>query len=260
MAQFVAGFEMIWMVVEVVLFLGVVDAVKETAFVFFKEVIEFPAFGGDSAGFVEGGNGTAAGGLFAFDEWGEEVEALHGGAFGAGSREEGGGDVIPDGEVARFSLRKGAWHAHDKGDAPGFIIEVVFVIKAVVEVLLSVIRCEDDEGVFPEIILVEVAQDATEEGVAIRGIRIIDFTQFHDGVVILWVVDATNGFSPVSDIVWVFARMAFVFGSDAEEVFGLCGLGLFFAVGVIEVGQVVAVVVKSEPVARWTFGWMRRGE
>ncbi len=260
MAQFVADFEMVWMVVEVVLFPGVVDAVKETAFVLFKEVGEFPAFGGDGAGFVEGGDGTAARGLFAFDEWGKEVETLHGRAFGASSREEGRGDVVPDGEVSRFSLRKGAWHAHDKGDAPGFIVEVVFVIKAVIEVLLSVIRCEDDEGVFPEVILVEVVQDVTEEGVAIRGIRIIDFAQFHDGVVILWVVDAANGFSPVPNIIWVFARMAFVFGFDAEQAFGVCGLVLLFAVGVIEVGQVVAVVVKSEPVARWTFGWMRRGE
>ena len=216
MAQFVADFEMVWMVVEVVLFFGVVEAVKETAFVFFKEVIEFPAFGGDGAGFVEGSNGAAAGGLFAFDEWSEEVEALHGGAFGASSREEGGGDVVPDGEVSRFSLRKGAWHAHDKRDAPGFIVEVVFVVEAVVEELLPVIGCEDDEGVFPEVVLVEVVQDATEEGVAVRGIRIIDFAQFHDGVVILWVVDAANGFSPVPNIIWVFARMAFVFGSDAE--------------------------------------------
>ena len=260
MAQFVADFEMVWIVVEVVLFFGVVDAVKETTFVFFKEVGEFPAFGGDGAGFVEGGNGTAAGGLFASGEWGEEVEALHGGAFGAGSREEGGGDVVPDGEVSLFSLRKGAGHAHDKGDAPGLIVEVVFVIKAVVEVLLSVIGCEDDEGVFPEIILVEVVQDAAEQGVAIRGIRIIDFAQFHDGVVILWVVDATNGFSPVPNIIWVFVRMAVVFGFDAEQAFGLCGLILLFAVGVIEIGQIVAVVVKGEPVAGWTFGWMRRRE
>ena len=248
------------MVVEVVLFLGVVEAVKKTAFVFFKKVIEFPAFGGDGAGFVEGGNGAAARGLFASGEWGEEVEALHGGAFGAGSREEGGGDVVPDGEVSRFSLRKGAWHAHDKGDAPGFIVEVVFVVKAVVEELLSVIGCEDDQGVFPEVILVEVVQDAAEEGVAVRGIRIIDFAQFHDGVVMLRVVDAANGFSPVFDGVWVFARMAFVFGFDAEQAFGVCGLILFFAVGVIEIGQVVAVVVNGEPVARWTFGWMRRRE
>ncbi len=260
MAQFVADFEMVWMVVEVVLFLGVVDAVKETAFVFFKKVIEFPAFCGDGAGFVEGGNGAAAGGLFASGEWGEEVEALHGGAFGAGSREEGGGDVVPDGEVARFSLRKGAWQAHDKGDAPGFIVEVVFVVKAVVEELLSVIGCEDDQGVFPEVILVEVVQDAAEEGVAVRGIRIIDFAEFHDGVAVLRVVDAANGFSPVFDGVWVFARMAFVFGFDAEEAFGVCGLVLFFAVRVIEVGQVVAVVVKGEPVSRWTFGWVWRGE
>ena len=260
MAQFVADFEVVWMVVEVVLFLGVVEAVKKTAFVFFKEVIEFPAFGGDGAGFVEGGDGAAAGGLFASGEWGEEVEALHGRAFGASSREEGGGDVVPDGEVSRFSLRKGAWHAHDKGDAPGFIGEVVFVVKAVVEELLSVIGCEDDQGVFPEVILVEVVQDATEEGVAVRGIRIIDFAQFHDGVVMLRVVDAANGFSPVFDGVWVFARMAFVFGFDAEQAFGVCGLVLFFAVGVIEVGQVVAVVVNGEPVAWWTFGWMRRRE
>ena len=195
--------------------------------------------------------------MFASGEWGEEVESLHGGAFGAGSREEGRGDVVPDGEVARFSLRKGAGHAHDKGDAPGFIVEVVFVVKAVVEELLPVIGCEDDQGVFPEIILVEVVQDATEQGVAIRGIRIIDFAEFHDGVAILRVVDAANGFSPVPDGVWVFARMAFVFGFDAEQAFGVCGLVLFFAVGVIEVGQVVAVVVKGEPVTRWTFGWMR---
>ena len=260
MAQFVADFEMVWMVVEVVLFLGVVYAVKETAFVFFKKVIEFPVFGGDGAGFVEGGDGAAAGGLFASGEWGEEVEALHGGAFGAGSREEGGGDVVPDGEVSRFSLRKGAWHAHDKGDAPGFIVEVVFVIKAVVEELLSVIGREDDQGVFPEVVLVEVVQDAAEQGVAIRGIRIIDFSQFHDGVVMLQVVDAANGFSPVFDGVWVFSRMAFVFGFDAEQAFGVCGLVLFFAVSVIEVGQVVAVVVNGEPVARWAFGWMRRRE
>lgn len=116
--------------------------------------------------------------MFAFGEWGEEVEALHGGAFGAGGREEGGGDVVPDGEVSRFSLRKGAGHAHDKGDAPGFVVEVVFVVKAVVEELLSVIGCEDDQGVFPEVILVEVVQDATEEGVAVRRIRIIDFAEF----------------------------------------------------------------------------------
>ena len=251
---------MVWLVVEIVLFFGVIDAVKKTAFVFFKEVIEFPAFGGDGAGFVEGGNGAAAGGLFASGKRREEVESLHGGASGAGSREESGGDVIPDGEVSRFSLRKCAGHAHDKGDAPGFVVEVVFVIKAVVEELLPVIRCEDDQGVFPEVILVEVVQDATEEGVAVRGIRIIDFAQFHDGVVILWVVDAANGFSPVFDRVWVFARMAFVFGFDAEQAFGLCGLVLFFAVGVIEVGQVVAVVVDGEPVAGWTFGWMRRWE
>ena len=198
--------------------------------------------------------------MFASDEWGEEVEALHGGAFGAGSREEGGGDVVPDGEVARFSLRKGAWHAHDKGDAPGFVVEVVFVVKAVVEELLSVIGCEDDQGVFPKVILVEVVQDATEEGIAVRGIRIIDFAEFHDGVAVLRVVDAANGFSPVCDGVWVFAWMAFVFGFDAEEAFGVCGLVLFFAVGVIEVGQVVAVVVKGEPVSRWTFGWVWRGE
>ena len=260
MAQFVADFEMVWMVVEIVLFLGVVDAVKKLAFVFFKEVGEFPAFGGDGTGFVEGGNGAAAGGLFASGERGEEVESLHGRAFGAGSREEGGGDVVPDGEVARFSLRKGAGHAHDKGDAPGFIVEVVFVIEAVIEVLLPVIRCEDDEGVFPEVILVEVVQDAAEQGVAVRGIRIIDFAEFHDGVVILRVVDAANGFSPVFDGVWVFARMAFVFGFDAEQAFGVCGLILFFAFGVIEVGQVVAVVVKGEPVAWGTFWWMRRRE
>ena len=198
--------------------------------------------------------------MFASGEWGEEVEALHGRAFGAGSREEGGGDVVPDGEVARFSLRKGAWHAHDKGDAPGFVVEVVFVVKAVVEELLSVIGCEDDQGVFPEVVLVEVVQDATEESVAVRGIRIIDFAEFHDGVAVLRVVDAANGFSPVCDGVWVFARMAFVFGFDAEEAFGVCGLVLFFAVGVIEVGQVVAVVVKGEPVSRWTFGWVWRGE
>ena len=260
MAQFVADFEMVWMVVEVVLFLGVVDAVKKLAFVFFKEVGEFPAFGGDDTGFVKGGNGAAAGGLFASGEWSEEVESLHGGAFGASSREEGGGDVVPDGEVSRFSLRKSAWHAHDKGDAPRFIVEVVFVIEAVVEELLSVIGCEDDEGVFPEVILVEVVQDATEEGVAVRGISIIDFSQFHDGVVILRVVDAANGFPPVFDGVWVFARMTFVFGFDAEQAFGVCGLILFFAVGVIEVGQVVAVVVNGEPVSRRTFGWMRCGE
>ena len=198
--------------------------------------------------------------MFASGEWGEEVEALHGGAFGAGSREEGGGDVVPDGEVARFSLRKGAWHAHDKGDAPGFVVEVVFVVKAVVEELLSVIGCEDDQGVFPEVILVEVVQDAAEEGVAVRAVCIIDFAEFHDGVAVLRVVDAANGFSPVCDGVWVFARMAFVFGFDAEQAFGVCGLVLFFAVGVIEVGQVVAVVVKGEPVARWTFGWVWRGE
>ena len=54
--------------------------------------------------------------------------------------------------------------------------------------------------------------------------------------------------------------MAFVFGFDAEQAFGVRGLVLLFAVGVIEVGQVVAVVVEGEPVARWTFGWMRRGE
>ena len=195
--------------------------------------------------------------MFASGEWGEEVEALHGRAFGAGGREKGGGDVVPDGEVARFSLREGAGHAHDKGDAPGFIVEVVFVVKAVVEELLSVIGCEDDQGVFPKVILVEVVQDASEESVAVRGISIIDFAEFHDGVVILRVVDAANGFSPVPDGVWVFARVAFVFGFDAEQAFGVCGLILFFAVGVIEVGQVVAVVVKGEPVARGTFGWMR---
>ena len=205
MAQFVAGFAMVWLVVEIVLFFGVIDAVKKTAFVFFKEVIEFPAFGGDGAGFVEGGNGAAAGGLFASGKRCEEVESLHGGAFGAGSREEGCGDVVPDGEVARFSLRKRAGHAHDKGDAPGFVVEVVFVIKAVIEELLPVIGCEDDQGVFPKIILIEVVQDATEQGIAVRGIRIIDFAQFHDGVVVLWVVDAANGFSPVFDRVWVFA-------------------------------------------------------
>ena len=239
------------------MFFGIIEAVKKTAFVFFKEVGEFPAFGGDGAGFVEGGNGAAAGGLFASGEWGEEVESLHGGAFGAGSREEGGGDVVPDGEVARFSLRKGAGHAHDKGDAPGFVVEVVFVIKAVIKELLPVIGCEDDQGVFPEAILVEVVQDATEQGVAVRGIRIIDFAQFHDGVAILRVVDAADGFSPVPDIIWVFAWMAFVFGFDAEQAFGVRGLVLFFAVGIIEVGQVVAVVVESEPIAWWTFGWMR---
>ena len=54
--------------------------------------------------------------------------------------------------------------------------------------------------------------------------------------------------------------MAFVFGFDAEQAFGVCGLVLFFAVGVIEVGQVVAVVIKGEPVARWTFGWVGRRE
>ena len=187
------------------MFFGIIEAVKKTAFVFFKEVGEFPAFGGDGAGFVEGGNGAAARRLFAPGEWGEEVEALHRGAFGAGSREEGGGDVVPDGEVARFSLRKCAGHAHDKGDAPGFVVEVVFVIKAVIKELLSVIGCEDDQGVFSEIILVEVVHDATEQGVAVRGIRIIDFAQFHDGVAILRVVDAANGFAPVSNIGWVFA-------------------------------------------------------
>ena len=38
--------------------------------------------------------------------------------------------------------------------APGFIVEVVFVIKAVIKELLSVIGCEDDQGVFPEVISV----------------------------------------------------------------------------------------------------------
>lgn len=94
--------------------------------------------------------------------------------------------------------------AHDKWDTPRFVVEVVFVIKSVIEVLLAVIRCKYDEGVFTKVVLVEVVHDSTQQSIGVGGKRIVELACFHDDVVVFGIIYAANGFAPIADVVWVF--------------------------------------------------------